>query len=85
MRHLIPAALVLALLGGTALAGQAPGPASAPDVPVGPRDRFYTSDQFSNTVSVIDPAANTLLGVIRLGVLDLAWRTAHPHRQLGGG
>ncbi len=67
MRHVIPAALLLAFLGGTALAGQAPGPASAPDVPVGPRDRFYTSDQFSNTVSVIDPAANKLLGVIRLG------------------
>ncbi|GEL41881.1 hypothetical protein MEX01_24720 [Methylorubrum extorquens] len=67
MRHVIPAALLLAHLGGTALAGQAPGPASAPDVPVGPRDRFYTSDQFSNTVSVIDPAANKLLGVIRLG------------------
>lgn len=31
------------------------------------KDRFYTSDQFSNTVSVVDPATNTLLGVIRLG------------------
>ncbi|GLS45691.1 YVTN family beta-propeller protein [Methylobacterium brachythecii] len=55
------------LIGGTALAGQAPGPASAPDVPVSHRDRFYTSDQFSNTVSVIDPADNKLLGVIKLG------------------
>jgi YVTN family beta-propeller protein len=30
-------------------------------------DRVYTADQASNTVSVIDPAANQLLGVIRLG------------------
>src|SRR5579871_6108504 len=30
-------------------------------------DRVYTADQTSNTVSVIDPAANKLLGVIRLG------------------
>lgn len=32
-----------------------------------PQDRVYTADQNSNTVSVIDPAANTLLGQIRLG------------------
>ncbi|OJU13669.1 MAG: hypothetical protein BGN86_14125 [Caulobacterales bacterium 68-7] len=50
-----------------AFAGQAPGPASAPDIPVSSRDRFYTSDQFSNTVSVIDPASNKLVGVIKLG------------------
>src|SRR4026208_771400 len=30
-------------------------------------DRVYTADQTSNTVSVIDPAENKLLGVIRLG------------------
>jgi YVTN family beta-propeller protein len=36
-------------------------------VPVSSRDRVYTADQTSNTVSVIDPAANKLLGVIRLG------------------
>jgi YVTN family beta-propeller protein len=51
----------------TARAGQAPGPASAPDVAVSHRDRVYAAEQFSNTVSVIDPADNTLLGVIRLG------------------
>ena len=33
----------------------------------GSRDRVYTADQNSNTVSVIDPASNTLLGQIRLG------------------
>ncbi len=31
------------------------------------RDRVYTADQFSNTVSVIDPVDHKLLGVIRLG------------------
>src|SRR5450432_3292457 len=50
-----------------ASAGQVPGRGAAPDVPVSHRDRFYTADQFSNTVSVIDPADNRLLGVIRLG------------------
>src|SRR5579863_2890524 len=30
-------------------------------------DRVYTADQTSNTVSVIDPATDKLLGVIRLG------------------
>jgi YVTN family beta-propeller protein len=47
--------------------GQAPAAASDPDIPLSNRDRVYTADQFSNTVSVIDPAANKLLGVIRLG------------------
>ena len=61
------AALLLLSTCLPALAGQAPGPANAPDIPVSSRDRFYTSDQFSNTVSVIDPASNGLLGVIRLG------------------
>lgn len=32
-----------------------------------PQDRVYTADQNSNTVSVINPATNTLLGQIRLG------------------
>ncbi|HEX4355723.1 MAG TPA: YncE family protein, partial [Polyangiales bacterium] len=31
------------------------------------RDRVYAAEQFSNTVSVTDPASNKLLGVIRLG------------------
>lgn len=31
------------------------------------QDRVYTADQNSNTVSVIDPSTNTLLGQIRLG------------------
>jgi YVTN family beta-propeller protein len=36
-------------------------------IPVSHRDRVYAAEQFSNTVSVTDPADNTLLGVIRLG------------------
>src|ERR1700736_2261672 len=70
MRHLLSAAL----LAGTALAsapcawaGQAPAAASAPDIPVSHHDRVYAAEQFSNTVSVTDPAENKLLGVIRLG------------------
>jgi hypothetical protein len=50
-----------------AWAGQAPGAASAPDLPLSSHDRVYAAEQFSNTVSVTDPAANKLLGVIRLG------------------
>src|SRR5712671_4628333 len=52
---------------GSVRAGQAPGAASEPDVPVSHRDRVYAAEQFSNTVSVTDPADNKLLGVIRLG------------------
>jgi YVTN family beta-propeller protein len=51
----------------SAFAGQAPDAAEQPDIAVSEHDRFYTSDQFSNTVSVINPASNKLLGVIRLG------------------
>src|SRR5580704_12109652 len=51
----------------SAWAGQAPAAASAPDIPVSHHDRVYAAEQFSNTVSVTDPAENKLLGVIRLG------------------
>src|SRR5438067_3357830 len=61
------AALLAAAIASPARAGQPPRSASAPDVPVSARDRVYAAEQFSNTVSVIDPAANRLLGVIRLG------------------
>jgi len=50
-----------------AWAGQAPGAAASPDIPVSHRDRVYAAEQFSNTVSVTDPVDNKLLGVIRLG------------------
>jgi YVTN family beta-propeller protein len=68
------ASILIGLLAATALvnvqsawAGQAPGAANAPDIAISHKDRFYTSDQFSNTVSVIDPVDNKLLGVLRLG------------------
>src|SRR5258708_37022139 len=60
-------AFVLAMLALAAEGGQVPGPASAADMPVNARDRVYAGEQFSNTVSVIDPVANKLLGVIKLG------------------
>ncbi|MFG1711254.1 DUF305 domain-containing protein [Nonomuraea sp. M3C6] len=44
-----------------------PAPPGAERIPVSGQDRVYTADQTSNTVSVIDPATNRLLGVIRLG------------------
>ncbi len=50
-----------------ARAGQPPGAAADPDVPISHRDRVYAAEQFSNTVSVTDPVDNKLLGVIRLG------------------
>ncbi|KAA0596096.1 YVTN family beta-propeller protein [Azospirillum lipoferum] len=50
-----------------AYAGQAPYASTAPDFPISHRDRIYAAEQFSNTVSVIDPVDNKLLGVIRLG------------------
>ena len=69
---------IMALLTSTALAvcappnagvraAQVPGAAADADVAVSHRDRVYAAEQFSNTVSVVDPADNKLLGVIRLG------------------
>src|SRR6201984_1836773 len=48
-----------------AFAQQAPWVRS--DIPVSSSDRVYTADQTSNTVSVVDPSSNRLLGVIKLG------------------
>jgi YVTN family beta-propeller protein len=36
-------------------------------IPISGHDRVYTADQTSDTVSVIDPFSNKLLGIIRLG------------------
>lgn len=58
--------MALALAPG-AWAGQAPGALSDPDIPISHHDRVYAAEQFSNTVSVIDPADDKLVGVIRLG------------------
>jgi YVTN family beta-propeller protein len=48
---------------GVLLAARAHAAQAAPSS----QDRVYTADQNSNTVSVIDPSSNTLLGQIRLG------------------
>jgi len=58
--------LAVAVTGAdSALTQQAPW--GHPDIPISNHDRVYAADQTSNTVSVIDPSSNTLLGVIRLG------------------
>ena len=57
--------LLLLCLSTPAIAQQAPW--SRPNIPITNRDRVYSADQTSNTVSVIDPSENKLLGVIRLG------------------
>ena len=60
----------LALLSFLFLASGAVGqqvPWGRPDVPVSSHDRVYAANQTSNTVSVIDPSTDKLLGVIRLG------------------
>src|SRR6266446_861893 len=48
-----------------AMAQQAPWARS--NTSISSHDRVYAADQTSNTVSVIDPSENKLLGVIRLG------------------
>jgi YVTN family beta-propeller protein len=56
--------LILAFASYT-VAQQAPW--GRPNVAVSSHDRVYAADQTSNTISVIDPSRNQLLGVIRLG------------------
>jgi len=65
-KYVIPTLASLALQ-SPASAGQAPDAATAADVAISHRDRVYTAEQFSNTISVTDPVDNRLLGVIRLG------------------
>ncbi|MEU8118292.1 beta-propeller fold lactonase family protein [Spirillospora sp. NPDC049024] len=83
VRHAIGAATVLATAGAavfgvTAAAGGSPAASphgarpvaavkAADPAPLSGRDRVYTADQSSNTVTVIDPAAGRTLGTIRLG------------------
>jgi YVTN family beta-propeller protein len=71
MKRILGTTMLLAgtllVISAPASAGQAPGAASDPDIPISHRDRVYSAEQFSNTVSVTDPADNRLLGVIRLG------------------
>jgi len=69
-RNIILAVLLVAtgLVGvRNVLAGQAPGAATDPDIPISRQDRVYSAEQYSNTVSVTDPVDNKLVGTIRLG------------------
>ncbi len=52
---------------GSAKARHVQAPWSRKGVPVSGRDRIYAAEQFSNTLSVTNPATNTLVGVIKLG------------------
>lgn len=72
MRHRTLVASTLAILASVvvtvpAWAGQAPYSAAQADIPISARDRVYTADQTSNTVSVFNPQTEALLGVIPLG------------------
>ena len=84
LRRPVRAALVTgAVFGVVALsttlpAGAAPlppGTVQAPALPgaqpISSRDRVYTADQSSNTVTVIDPSTNRVLGTIPLGAQRL--------------
>jgi len=53
--------------GPTVKPAAAPPTTAARPGAVSHRDRVYAAEQFSNTVSVIDPVDHKLLGVIRLG------------------
>lgn len=59
----VTSALITLLLGALSALAQAP----ETNAPITHRDRVYVADQTSNTVSVIDPADNKLLGLIKLG------------------
>ena len=60
------AAIGMPLLVGT-LSAQVQAPALPGAHPISASDRVYTADQTSNTVSVISPVTNELLGTIALG------------------
>src|SRR6202142_1061177 len=59
--------LAFLFLIGPACAFAQQAPWGRPDIAVSSHDRVYVANQTSNTVSVIDPSSNKLLGVIRLG------------------
>jgi len=60
-----PVVAVAALVAATALTPESN--LAGQGIPISHLDRVYAAEQFSNTVSVTDPAANRLVGVIRLG------------------
>jgi YVTN family beta-propeller protein len=72
MKSILATLVLVTLYLENIFAGQAPGAATAADIPISARDRVYLCDQLSNTISVINPATEQLLGVIRLGELTPA-------------
>ena len=60
-----PVVAIAALVAATALTPECN--LAGQGTPISHRDRVYAAEQFSNTVSVTDPADNRLVGVIRLG------------------
>src|SRR5688500_5560956 len=65
---LLGTTLVLALAGIVPATHSSAGvEAAAPGPPISSRDRIYTADQVSNTVTVIDPSTNEVLGTLPLG------------------
>src|SRR4029453_2750122 len=62
-----PAAWTMMLLCVAPVAHAQQAPWARPEIPISGHDRVYAANQTSNTVSVIDPSSNQLLGVIRLG------------------
>src|SRR2546427_10420157 len=67
IRARVSAIALLVTIAGSVDAGQAPAAAAGPDQPVSSRDRVYLGEQYSNTISVVDPSSNTLVGAIHLG------------------
>jgi hypothetical protein len=59
MKALAAALLTSTVLLRPAIAGQVPGAAGDPDVPVSHRDRVYAAEQFSNTESRCNPARHS--------------------------
>src|SRR5881409_905587 len=60
-----PIVAIAALVAATALTPECN--LAGQGISISHRDRVYAAEQFSNTVSVTDPAGNRLVGVIRLG------------------
>lgn len=62
-----PTGIAILFFTGCAVMNGQQVPWAQANVPVSSHDRVYAADQTSNTVSVIDPSNNEMLGVIRLG------------------
>lgn len=70
--------IIAAMIGTASLLASSANAQDRPQIPWGDSeaqtgaDRLYTADQFSNTVTVIDPVEGKTLGIIKLGELQPA-------------